>query len=84
MAGVLLWISLVMGAASREDSDSGLLKRYYSATAMRALCMLCFDHREAMHSTTLKMEKIVERLGTYDQGPFVRKDSGTSTKRIKS
>lgn len=63
MAGVLLWIGLVMGAASR-DSDSKVLSKYFSATTMRAGIMLCFDHPEAMHATMLKMTQVVQALSS--------------------
>jgi len=63
MAGVLLWIGLVMGAASRNsDSDSKVLGQYFSATTMRAGIMLCFDHPEAIHATMLKMTQVVQML----------------------
>lgn len=57
MAGVLLWIGLVMGAASR-NSENKVLSRYFSATTMRAAIMLCFDHPEPIHTTMLTMTKI--------------------------
>jgi hypothetical protein len=84
MAGVLLWIGLVMGAASNENEDK-LLARYFSATTMRACIMLCFEHPEAVHSTMLKMTDIVEAL---DKKPIdaqlARKDSAISRKRAKA
>ncbi|RAQ99632.1 hypothetical protein DDE82_008049 [Stemphylium lycopersici] len=61
MSGVILWIGLVMGAASRKSDDLPL-KRYFSATTMRAAIMLCFEHPEAIHRTVLKMTRVVERL----------------------
>lgn len=63
MAGVLLWIGLVMGAASR-DNESKILSRYFSATAMRAGIMLCFEHPEAIHSTMVRMTDVVESLAS--------------------
>jgi len=61
MAGVLLWIGLVMGASSNKHDDK-VMRRYFSATTMRACIMLCFEHPEAMHATTLRMSEIVEAL----------------------
>ncbi|KAH9867443.1 hypothetical protein IAQ61_008037 [Plenodomus lingam] len=61
MAGVLLWIGLTVGAASRRSS-SKVLSRYFAAIAMRASIMLCFDHPEAVHATLLQMTEIVETL----------------------
>ncbi|KAI8941294.1 hypothetical protein NX059_002523 [Plenodomus lindquistii] len=79
MAGVLLWVGLVMGAASR-DSESKVLSRYFSATTMRAAIMLCFDHPSAMHSTMLKMTEIVKALST-SQGTT---DVATTHKKRKA
>jgi hypothetical protein len=61
MTGVLLWIGLVAGAASRNIEDVPL-KRYFSATAMRAAFRLCFEHPEAIHATVLRMHAIIEGL----------------------
>ena len=61
MAGVLLWIGLVMGAASNKHEDK-VLRRYFSATTLRACIMLCFEHPEAMHATMLRMSEVVEAL----------------------
>ena len=62
MAGVLLWIGLVMGAASR-NTDTKVLKRYFSATTIRAAIILCFEHPEAIHATMLRMGEVLEALG---------------------
>ncbi|KAK1915374.1 hypothetical protein P3342_003183 [Pyrenophora teres f. teres] len=62
MAGVLLWIGLVMGAASNKHDDK-ILRRYFSTMTMRACVMLCFEHPEAMHATMLRMSEVVEALG---------------------
>ncbi|KAG9186977.1 hypothetical protein G6011_10085 [Alternaria panax] len=84
MAGVLLWIGLVMGAASNKSEDK-MLRRYLSATTMRACVMLCFEHPEAIHCTMLKMTSVVEALSDKpDDGQLVRKDSATSGKRRKA
>jgi hypothetical protein len=71
MAGVLLWIGLMAGAASRNIEDL-VLKKYFSATAMRAAFMLFFEHPEAIHATVLRMHAIIEglsspRLATEDR-----------------
>ena len=84
MAGVLLWIGLVMGAASNENEDK-VLARYFSATTMRACIMLCFEHPEAVHSTMLKMTDIVGALNKRPvDAQLARKDSGISRKRAKA
>jgi hypothetical protein len=62
MAGVLLWIGLVVGAASKE-SESKIHKKYFSALTMRAGVMLCFEHPEAINSTMVRMTEVVEALG---------------------
>ena len=81
MAGVLLWIGLVVGAASRS-SENKILKKYYSATAMRAGIMLCFEHPEAIHATMLRMGEVVEGLGSENKGDVVRRESeGVGKKR---
>jgi hypothetical protein len=83
MAGVLLWIGLVTGAASNKTKDK-ILRRYFSATTMRTCIMLCFEHPEAIHSTMLKMTDIVAALGqTSNEGQLVRNDSFVSRKRLK-
>jgi hypothetical protein len=84
MAGVLLWIGLVMGAASNQNQDR-ILRRYFSATTIRACIILCFEHPEAIHSTMLKMTQIVEALSRkHGDGQLVRKDSFVSRKRTKA
>ncbi|KAF1841006.1 uncharacterized protein K460DRAFT_295719 [Cucurbitaria berberidis CBS 394.84] len=81
MAGVLLWIGLVMGAASR-NSECKLSKKYFSATAMRAGIMLCFEHPEAINATMLRMGEVVEGLSNESKGEVVRKGSeGLGKKR---
>jgi hypothetical protein len=66
MAGVLLWIGLVVGAASK-NSESKIHKKYFSALTMRAGVMLCFEHPEAINSTMVKMSEIVEALSANKQ-----------------
>jgi hypothetical protein len=84
MAGVLLWIGLVIGAASNQNRDK-ILRRYFSATTIRACIILCFEHPEAIHSTMLKMTQIVEVLSRkHGEGQLVRKDSFVSRKRTKA
>jgi hypothetical protein len=61
MAGVLFWISLVVGAASRK-SESRIFKKYFRALAMRVGIMLCFEHPEAINSTLLRMCEVIKAL----------------------
>jgi len=76
MAGVLLWIGLVVGAASKK-SESKIHRKYFSALTMRAGVMLCFEHPESIHSTMVKMCEVVEALGAGKQG----KDEGAGKRR---
>ncbi|KAH3918475.1 hypothetical protein HBH56_037160 [Parastagonospora nodorum] len=76
MAGVLLWIGLVVGAASKK-SESKIHRKYFSALTMRAGVMLCFEHPESIHSTMVKMCEVVEALGAGKQ----RKDEGAGKRR---
>jgi hypothetical protein len=62
MAGVLLWVCLTVAAASK-NSESKVLKKYFSALTTRAGIMLCFEHPEAINATMLRMCEIVEALG---------------------
>ena len=65
MTGVLLWIGLTIGAASHKNGNR-ILEKWYSALSMRASILLSFEHPEAMHSTLLKMGRVVEALSeTY-------------------
>jgi hypothetical protein len=84
MAGVLLWIGLVMGAASNPKHHDTVLRRYFSATTMRACIMLCFEHPEAIHATMLKMTEVVEALSKDGKGQMVRKENEGSRKRAKA
>ncbi|KAJ4320178.1 hypothetical protein N0V94_003539 [Neodidymelliopsis sp. IMI 364377] len=65
MAGVLLWIALTVGAASRQNENK-VLRKWYSALSMRASVLLCFEHPEVVHATMLKMGQVVEALGGSD------------------
>lgn len=76
MAGVLLWIGLVVGAASKK-SESKIHRKYFSALTMRAGVMLCFEHPESIHSTMVKMCEVVEALSPGKQG----KDEGAWKRR---
>jgi hypothetical protein len=79
MAGVLLWIGLVVGAASLK-SDSKIHKKYFSALTMRAGVMLCFEHPEAINSTMIRMSQVVEALGAETKSP-ASKDEGAAKRR---
>jgi hypothetical protein len=79
MAGVLLWIGLVVGAASK-NSESKIHKKYFSALTMRAGVMLCFEHPEAINSTMVKMSEIVEALSANKQRT-PSKDEGAGKRR---
>jgi hypothetical protein len=78
MAGVLLWIGLVVGAASKE-SESKIHKKYFSALTMRAGVMLCFEHPEAINSTMVRMSEVVEALGA--ETGSASNDEGKGKKR---
>jgi hypothetical protein len=83
MAGVLLWIALTFGAASHRNGDK-VLEKWYSALAMRVSILLCFEHPEAIHSTTLRMSQIVEGLSAKDAsdaGALVRTNDEALGKR---
>jgi hypothetical protein len=68
MAGVLLWIGLVVGAASRKSDI--VTKRWFLALAVRCSIFLCFDHPEGIHATMLRMGEMIEALG-YATGSSV-------------
>ncbi|KAF3035002.1 hypothetical protein E8E12_004237 [Didymella heteroderae] len=61
MGGVLMWIGLTVGAATHKHEDE-VLKKWYSALALRASVILCFEHPQAVHSTVLKMSEVIEAL----------------------
>ncbi|KAH7414456.1 hypothetical protein DE146DRAFT_674019 [Phaeosphaeria sp. MPI-PUGE-AT-0046c] len=75
MAGVLLWVCLVVGAASRQ-SDSKIHKKYFSALTMRSGVMLCFEHPEAINKTMVKMSEVVEALGAGKETPEKAESKG--------
>jgi hypothetical protein len=79
MAGVLLWIGLVVGAATNK-SDSKIHKKYFSALTMRAGVMLCFEHPEAINSTMIRMCEVVEALSSQ-KSPTPSADEGKGKKR---
>ncbi|KAJ4301819.1 hypothetical protein N0V90_003915 [Kalmusia sp. IMI 367209] len=62
MAGVLLWVALATGAASRR-TENKVLKKWFKALAMRVSIVLCFEHPEAMHASVLRMSEVVEGVG---------------------
>lgn len=66
-AGVLLWIALTAGAASRGDSrtDSGtkVLRRWFKALAMRVSIVLSFEHPQALLASLLRMGDLVGGVG---------------------
>ena len=81
MAGVLMWIGLVTGAASRTSEDKAL-KKWFSALPMRASILLCFEHAEAVNSTLLKMSEIVQALSEPNKdGPVGPKIDVSGKKR---
>lgn len=89
MAGVLLWVGLVIGAASHKSEDI-VLKRWYSALSMRASILLSFEHPEATNATMLKMGKLIEALGKSSLGGALdvtseqsRQDSAAPGKKRK-
>ncbi|KAH7095983.1 hypothetical protein FB567DRAFT_46089 [Paraphoma chrysanthemicola] len=82
MAGVLLWIGLVVGAASK-NSESKLHKKYFSALTMRAGVMLFFEHPEAISATMLRMGEVVEALAgeAKPKSPSADEGNGKGKKR---
>lgn len=71
MAGVLLWIALTVGAASRKEDKA--LKKWFSALAVRVSITLCFEHPDAIHATMLRMGEVVEGLGREGKGEILGK-----------
>jgi hypothetical protein len=80
MAGVLLWIGLVAGAASRK-SESKIHKKYFSALTIRVGVMLCFEHPEAINSTMMRMCEVVKALGVEKERAPSR-DDGKGKRRM--
>jgi len=64
MAGVLLWVGLIVGTASRTSDKK--LKKWFSALVMRCSIVLCFEHPQPIHATLLRMCEMVEALGYAD------------------
>ncbi|KAF1953388.1 hypothetical protein CC80DRAFT_420174 [Byssothecium circinans] len=62
MAGVLLWISLTVGAASRYERNQ-VLRKWFRAMTMRVSIVLCFEHPQAMLGTLGRMGEVVEAVG---------------------
>ncbi|KAL5120234.1 hypothetical protein ACEQ8H_001792 [Pleosporales sp. CAS-2024a] len=80
MAGVLLWLGLVVGAASNK-SDSKLHGKYFSALTMRAGVMLCFEHPEAINNTMVRMSDVIQALAPTRSGGRGSHDGGAGKKR---
>jgi len=70
MAGVLLWIGLTMGAASRKSKDKAL-RSYFSALAISASSVSCFAYPRALRVALARMEAINEALRTASEGSKV-------------
>lgn len=49
-----------MGAASRHSEK--VVRKWYSALAMRVCIVLCFEHMEGVHRTMVRMMEVVGRL----------------------
>ncbi|KAF2131783.1 hypothetical protein P153DRAFT_365340 [Dothidotthia symphoricarpi CBS 119687] len=73
LAGVLLWVSLTVGASSRKEDK--VLKRWFAALSMRATIMLCHEHPEAINATMLKMSEVIEALEVEEKGKTVVKEA---------
>lgn len=67
MAGVFLWISLTVSAASRLSEDK-VLSKWFRAQAMRVSIVLCFEHPEAIHSSMLRMCELVDSFRYAESG----------------
>jgi hypothetical protein len=61
MAGVLLWLTLTVSAASRTSDK--VLRKWYRALAARVSIVLCFEHPEAVHRGLLRLGEVVEAVG---------------------
>jgi len=77
MAGVLLWVGLIAGAASHKlatstDSSSSskhksfleekILKKWFAALTIRCSIVLCFEHPEGIHASLGRMGEVIEGL----------------------
>jgi hypothetical protein len=82
MAGVLMWIGLVIGAASRTSDDKAL-KKWFSALPMRASILLCFEHSQAVNSTLLKMSEVIQALSEPNRNGIVGPGIDVSGKKRK-
>jgi hypothetical protein len=81
MAGVLLWIGLVVGAASLK-SESKIHKKYFSALTMRCGVMLCFEHPEAINSTMVRMSEVIAALGAAGKSPTSTDEGAPKRRRV--
>jgi hypothetical protein len=57
MAAVLLWIALVIGAASHRSDK--VLRNWFCALAVRTSILLGFDQPEAVRATMLRMSEFI-------------------------
>lgn len=65
MAGVLLWIALVGGAAAKNlPKEKAPERRYIAAISVRCAIKLAFQHRTAVLSTMRCLLKVQELCGT--------------------
>ncbi|KAF2471954.1 uncharacterized protein BDR25DRAFT_284279 [Lindgomyces ingoldianus] len=85
MAGVLLWIGLVAGATSHKSDK--VVKKWFSALAVRCSIVLCFEHPEAVHCTLLKMGEVIEGVGFRSGNEAITrregvKDTGAGAKAV--
>ncbi|KAF2735487.1 hypothetical protein EJ04DRAFT_195372 [Polyplosphaeria fusca] len=76
MAGVLLWIALVAGAASRKSDR--VLKNWFSALTVRCSILLCFEHPEPIHATMLRMSEFMECVGYAKSEELIRRTSSAT------
>ncbi|KAL5393174.1 hypothetical protein DPSP01_000007 [Paraphaeosphaeria sporulosa] len=67
MAGVLLWVTLTVGAASRK-ADSKVLRKWFKALALRVSIILCFEHPEAMCASLLRMGDLISAIEEGGKG----------------
>jgi hypothetical protein len=80
MAGVLLWVSLVVGAASRKSDK--VLKKWFSALSVRCSILLCFEHPGPINATLYRMTELVENLSSASSGKeTLRRESAGKRRR---
>lgn len=70
MIGVLLWVTLIGGAAARKPPSCGVwtdndewTRKYMTSTAVRVLVLLCFEHSSPTVSSLRRLNE-VQRLLT--------------------